>query len=219
MWTQLITKVLEILIVNIILSGDNALVIGVTTLRLPVLQRRKAVFIGAGISIFLRIWLTLFAGALLTLPYLQVVGGILLCYIAWTLIRNESQQDLASDAVKSQPQTLFRAILAIVLADVMMSVDNVVALAGIAAGNEVVLMFGLIVSIGLIMFASTFIAEILVRRRIFKYVGAFIIVWVAGGMIASDPMAVHVPHLLLPFLTIFIVAFLYGIRRVFRASE
>lgn len=213
------TKVLEILIVNIVLSGDNALVIGVTTLRLPVARRRKAVMIGAAISIILRIWLTLFAGRLLTLPYLQVVGGILLCYIAWTLIRPKENNEDIAEGKQRQPQTLAGAITAIVLADVMMSVDNVVALAGIAAGNEVVLVFGLIVSIALIMFASTIIADLISRSRIFMYIGALIIVWVAGGMIASDPLAAHVPHLLLPIVTILTIGFLYGIRFVFRASE
>ncbi|PWI58336.1 hypothetical protein BM613_03710 [Sulfoacidibacillus thermotolerans] len=219
MWMGILAKVIEILLVNLVLSGDNALVIGVTTLRLSAHQRRLAVLFGTAISIVLRIWLTLFAGGLMTLPYLQVVGGIFLCFIAWSLLRAEQQVESAQEAVKSRPKTLLGAIFAIVFADIMMSIDNVVALAGIAAGNEGVLILGLIISIALIMFASTILTKLIARYRFFLYAGALMIVWVAGGMMAKDPMAAHLPHLLLPFTALFLTSFLYGVQRIFRASE
>ncbi len=206
-----VTKLAEILIVNVVLSGDNALVIAMTALRLPPRQRRLAIVAGTGLSILIRIWLTITASALIKLPYLQAAGGVLLAYLAAGLLlrrsgeRGNRQTDFHgahAQATNGKKKSLRRfsgtegdrppirmgeAVVAIVFADVVMSLDNVVALAGIAAGNESLLVIGLLVSVTLIMFASAVIAEMLDRRRLLVYIGAAVLAFVAGGMIAHDP--------------------------------
>ncbi|MHB1629837.1 MAG: YjbE family putative metal transport protein [Bacilli bacterium] len=206
-----VTKLAEILIVNVVLSGDNALVIAMTALRLPPRHRRLAIGVGTGLSILIRIWLTITASTLVRLPYLQAAGGVLLAYLAIGLLlrrpgeRGNRRTDFRGEDAPpttgkkmrlrrfsgtegdGPPIRLGEAVAAIVFADAVMSLDNVVALAGIAAGNELLLVIGLLVSVTLIMFASAVIAEMLDRRRLLVYIGAAVLAFVAGGMVAHDP--------------------------------
>lgn len=210
--------VCEVALVNFVLSGDNAVVIAMATLRLPRDARRRAVWIGTAVAILLRIVLTIVVGRALLFPYVQAFGGLLLAYIALSLLLARQPSDEALRA----PKGLFAAIMVITLADVAMSLDNVVALAGVAAGSEATLILGLIISISLIMFASAWMAEVLSRFRWLQVVGAAVLSWTAGGMIANDPgIQDFLPvSPLYPLIgTVVAVALVYGFIRLFRYSE
>ncbi len=214
-----VIKLAEILIVNVVLSGDNALVIAMTALRLPSSQRRFAIAVGTGLSIFIRIWLTIMASRLVRLPYLQATGGVLLAYLAIGLLLRRADDRGNSQTEGDKPAgRMVEAVAAIVFADVVMSLDNVVALAGIAAGNESLLVVGLVVSVTLIMFASAVIAEMIDRRRILVYIGAAVLAFVAGGMVAHDPALRGWPHGLSLAAAAVLASALYGVIRVLRTS-
>lgn len=208
----------EIALVNLVLSGDNAVVIAMATLRLPQHARRQAVWLGTAVAIALRILLTFVVGRALLFPYVQAFGGILLAYIALSLLL----QPKADRESLRAPRGLLSAIVVITLADLAMSLDNVVALAGVAAGNETTLVIGLVVSISLIMFASAWMAEVLTRFRWLQLVGAGVLSWTAGGMIAHDPGVQQwlTVNPLYPLLaTVGVIALIYGCVRLFRYSE
>lgn len=214
-----VIKLAEILIVNVVLSGDNALVIAMTALRLPSSQRRFAIAVGTGLSIFIRIWLTIMASRLVRLPYLQATGGVLLAYLAIGLVLRRADDRGNSQTEEDKPAgRMVEAVAAIVFADVVMSLDNVVALAGIAAGNESLLVVGLIVSVTLIMFASAVIAEMIDRRRVLVYIGAAVLALVAGGMVAHDPALRGWPHGLSLVAAAVLASAIYGVMRVLRTS-
>ncbi len=215
-----VIKLAEILIVNVVLSGDNALVIAMTALRLPPSQRRLAIAVGTGLSVFIRIWLTIMASRLVRLPYLQAAGGVLLAYLAIGLLlrRADDRGNSQTEEENKPADRMVEAVAAIVFADVVMSLDNVVALAGIAAGNESLLVVGLVVSVTLIMFASAVIAEMIDRRRILVYIGAAVLALVAGGMVAHDPALRGWPHGLSLAAAAVLASALYGVMRVLRTS-
>ncbi len=213
-------NLLEILVVNFVLSGDNALVIALATMRLAKNQRKYAIFYGTVASIVLRVALTLFTSHVLNFPYLQASGGFILLYLAVSLLLT-SEQDNMNNQVRA-PRKLLAAILMIVFADLTMSLDNVVALAGISHGNEQTLIIGLILSISLIMIATHFIAAILTRLRILRYVGAAVLAWTAGGMIGRDVAVVqwfgsmsYIPMV----LGVLIAVLLVLLRQAFNTSE
>ena len=217
-----VLKLAEILLVNVVLSGDNALVIAMTAIRLPVHQRRFAIVAGTGLSILIRIWLTLLASGLVRLPYLQAAGGVLLAYLAVGLLGRRpgtDDRERGQTGVKQSSGRMVGAVAAIVFADVVMSLDNVVALAGIAAGNETLLVIGLVLSVTLIMFASALIANMLEKRRVLVYTGAAVLAFVAGGMIAHDPALRGWPYGLPVAASAALVSVLYGVKLVLRARE
>lgn len=179
-------KVAEIVLVNFVLSGDNALVIAIATLRLPASQRRTAMAFGTALSIALRIGFTLVASRVLQFPYVQAFGGLLLVYLALSLILSDRPHS-SGETFKLRSTRLAGAVLSIAFADVAMSLDNILALGGIAGGNEQLLIIGLIISISLIMFASSVIAAMLSRFRSLIVLGAGVLAWTAGGMMARDP--------------------------------
>lgn len=213
-------NLLEILVVNFVLSGDNALVIALATMRLAKNQRKYAIFYGTVASIVLRVALTLFTSHVLNFPYLQASGGFILLYLAVSLLLT-SEQDNMNNQVRA-PRKLLAAILMIVFADLTMSLDNVVALAGISHGNEQTLIIGLILSISLIMIATHFIAAILTRLRILRYVGAAVLAWTAGGMIGRDVAVVQwfgsMPYIPM-VLGVLIAVLLVLLRQAFNTSE
>jgi YjbE family integral membrane protein len=175
--------VLQIIFVNILLSGDNAVVIALACRGLPGEQRRWGIVLGAGAAVILRVVFVGVIAELMLLPYLKLVGGLALLVIAARLI-------VPDDSDKDEIQAvahLWRAVMIIVIADIVMSLDNVIAIAAIAQGNLLLLVIGLAVSIPLIMAGAALITVLLDRFPILIWAGAALLGWVAGGVIATDP--------------------------------
>ena len=173
---------LEIVWINIILSGDNAVVIALAARSLPPEQQKKAVFFGSGAAVVLRIALTVVAAKLLALPYLQIVGGLLLLWIGVQLLSDE--QDGDGEAKKHG--SLMAAVRTILIADLVMSLDNVIAVAAAAQGSMVLLVLGLAISIPLVIFGSTLMIKLMESFPIIVTLGAALIGWVGGETIVSD---------------------------------
>jgi YjbE family integral membrane protein len=180
------TGLLAIIWVNIILSGDNAVVIALAARSLPVHQQGKAVFWGAGAAVVLRIILTIFAVALLKYPYLKLIGGLLLFWIAVKLLVPE---DGGEGDVESS-DNLFQAIKTILIADLVMSLDNVVAVAAVAKGSMLLLILGLAISIPLVIFGATILMKLMGRYPVIVTIGAALIGYVAGEMMVTDPIVI-----------------------------
>lgn len=174
---------LEIIWVNILLSGDNAVVIALAARSLPQSQQRTAIVAGSAGAIVLRIVLTLVAAELLLLPWLKTVGAVLLVYIGVSLLLPEKDDD--GDA--KQYNSLWSAIRTILVADLVMSLDNVVAVAAAANGNVPLLVIGLAISIPLVIFGSTLLLKVIERLPIIVWLGAALLGFIAGEMLVSDP--------------------------------
>lgn len=174
---------LQIIGVNIILSGDNAVVIALAARSLPLAQQKKAVAWGSGAAVVMRIVLTIVAVELLRLPYLKLVGSVLLLWIALQLLLPEDEGEGHAQAGGN----LMSAIRTILLADLVMSLDNVIAVAAAAKGSVTLLVIGLAVSIPLVVFASTLLLTLMSRFPIIITVGAALLGWVAGEMAIGDP--------------------------------
>jgi len=172
----------KIIGVNIVLSGDNAVVIALAARALPAKQQKQAIFWGAGAAVVMRIILTIFAVALLTLPWLKLIGAALLFWIGVKLlVPEEGGEDVdASD-------NLIAAIKTILIADLVMSLDNVIAVAAAAGGSYVLLILGLAISIPLVIFGATLLIKLMERWPIIITIGAALIGWVAGEMAVTDP--------------------------------
>jgi YjbE family integral membrane protein len=173
----------KIVWINIILSGDNAVVIAMAARSLPPHQQRKAVFWGSGAAVVLRIVLTVVAAKLMALPYLQIVGGLLLLWIGVQLLGEED--DDGEGEAKSYG-SLMAAVRTILLADLVMSLDNVIAVAAAAQGSLTLLILGLAISIPLVIFGSTLMIKLMERFPIIVVLGAALIGWVGGETIVSD---------------------------------
>jgi len=172
---------LKIIGVNVILSGDNAVVIALAARSLPPQQQKKAVFWGAGAAVILRIILTIFAAALLALPWLKIVGSLLLFWIGVKLLIPED----GDDDIKASDQ-LLAAIKTILIADLVMSLDNVIAVAAAAGGHMGLLIIGLAISIPLVIFGATLLIKLMERFPVIITLGAGLIGWVAGEMLVAD---------------------------------
>jgi YjbE family integral membrane protein len=172
--------------VNIILSGDNAVVIALAARSLPPHQQRRAVIWGAGAAVVLRIILTIVAVELLKLPFLKLIGGVLLFWIAVKLLVPEEDGD---EGVKSSSNML-GAIKTILIADLVMSLDNVIAVAAVAKGSILLLVLGLVISIPLVVFGATMLMRLMERYPVIITVGAALIGYVAGEMLVTDPVVI-----------------------------
>jgi YjbE family integral membrane protein len=177
---------LQIIGVNIILSGDNAVVIALACRSLPPHLQRKGIFYGSAGAIVCRVVLTFFAVYLLELPFLKLVGAALLLWIGVKLLL---QDDGEGDGIESA-SNLRDAIRTIIIADVVMSLDNVLGVAAAAKGNVPLIVIGLLISIPLIIFGSTLIMRLMERFPIIVTLGAGLLGYVAGEMAISDP-AIH----------------------------
>jgi YjbE family integral membrane protein len=179
---QFAYSLLQIIIIDLALSGDNAVVIGMAAHRLPPHQRKIAIVFGGGGAIVLRVLLTIIAALLLRISGLQVAGGLLLIWIAFKLLKEEEE---SAEGVDS-PRTLRKAILTILLADLVMSTDNVIAVAGASAGNTTLLMFGLVLSMVILMWMGSVVANLINKFGWLSYVGAAVIAWTGALMIFED---------------------------------
>jgi len=173
----------QIILVNIVLSGDNAVVIALAARSLPAHQQNKAVFWGSGAAVVMRIVLTIVAVEILKLAYLKLVGALLLVWIAVQLLLPE-EEDGERLATSS---TLASAIKTILIADLVMSLDNVIAVAAAAKGSLTLLIIGLALSIPLVIFGSTLLLKLMDRFPVIVTVGAGLLGWVAGEMAVTDP--------------------------------
>jgi YjbE family integral membrane protein len=175
--------VLQIIFINILLSGDNAVVIAMACRDLPQRQRFWGLVIGAGAAVLLRLVFTGVVGQLMLLPYLKLIGGVALVYVAAKLLVPERADTNKVEAVAK----LWRAVRIVVVADIVMSLDNVIAVAAIAQGSLVLLAIGLIASIPIIVAGAALIMVVLYRFPIFIWAGAALLGWVAGDVMATDP--------------------------------
>jgi YjbE family integral membrane protein len=178
-WVALI----KIMWINILLSGDNAVVIAMACRGLPARQRLWGMVLGAGVAVVLRIVFTGVVASLMLLPYLKIVGGLALFYIAAKLLVPEDQDENEVEA----DEHLWRAVRIVAIADIIMSLDNVIAIAAAAGGNMALLILGLAISIPLIVAGAALIMALLDRFPILVWAGAALLGWIVGEVIATDP--------------------------------
>ncbi len=172
----------KIIWINIILSGDNAVVIALAARSLPAAQQRKAIFWGTAAAVILRVLLTFVAAKLLTLPWLQIVGGLLLLWIGVQLLSGEDD----GDGEAKEHGSLGSAIRTILIADLIMSLDNVIGVAAVAKDNLPLLVIGLAIAIPIVIFGSTLMIKVMERYPVIVTIGAGLIGWVGGETIVSD---------------------------------
>ncbi len=176
--------VLQIILIDILLGGDNAVVIALACRKLPEAQRNKGIFWGVIGAIGLRVVLIFFALQLLAVPYLKIVGALLLFWIGVKLVLPEQEDAHANVAAST---TLAGAIKTIIVADAVMSVDNVIAVAGAAHGSMVLVTFGIIVSIPIVVWGSKLVLTLMDRFPIVITAGGGLLGWIGGGMLLGDP--------------------------------
>ena len=173
----------SIVLANIVLSGDNAVVIAMAARTLKPEQQKKAIFWGSAAAIVMRILLTIVAIQLLSLPYLKIIGAILLVYIGVDLLNADEEGDGHGKEINS----MGAAIRTILIADLVMSLDNVLAVAAAAKGDVPLLVLGLVVSIPLIVFGATLLTKVMERFPIIITIGAALLGFLAGEMLMTDP--------------------------------
>lgn len=172
---------LKIIAIDIILSGDNAVVIAMATRNLPKEQQNKAILWGTAGAVFLRILFAAIVVYLLKIPFVMFIGGILLLWIAYKVLVGEEEEA----NIESQ-SNLMKAIQTIIIADAAMSLDNVIAVAGAAHGHVGMIALGVLISIPIIIFGSKLIVRVMEKHTWIAYVGSAILAWTAGEMIVSD---------------------------------
>jgi YjbE family integral membrane protein len=177
--------VLQIIVIDILLGGDNAVVIALACRNLPEKQRKKGILWGVGGAVLLRIALTAFAVTLLAIPYLKIVGGLLLLWIGCKLIMPE--EDNGGGHEINASVSLIGAIKTIIIADFVMSLDNVIAVAAAAKDSLALIVFGLLVSIPVIMWCSQLVLRLMERFPVIITLGGMLLGYIAGDMIARDP--------------------------------
>lgn len=176
------SALMAIVVIDLVLAGDNAIVIGLTARNLPKEQQKKVIFWGTFGAIALRSLLTLAVVWLLKIPGLLLAGGVLLVWIAYKLLVEEKSHDVGSAG------SLLAAIKTIIIADTVMGLDNVLAVAGAAHGDFVLVVLGLLISVPIVVWGSTLIIKWVERFPIIIYIGAGVLAWTAAKMIVDEPM-------------------------------
>jgi YjbE family integral membrane protein len=187
---RLVLSGLSIILIDLLLAGDNALVIAMAVRTLPVRERLLGTAGGAAAAVVLRIALTFAAAQLLGLPYLQLAGGLLVLWIAVKVLRDISDPPVAAPPAKR----LWQAVRYIVAADITMSTDNVLAVAGASHGSLALIVFGLCVSIPFVVLSANLLVEVMNRFPFTIYLGVAILGKVAADMILSDPLTTRTLH-------------------------
>jgi YjbE family integral membrane protein len=175
--------VLQIIFINILLSGDNAVVIAMACRSLPRREQIWGMVIGAAVAVLLRLAFTGLVGRLMLLPYLKLAGGVALIYVAAKLLVPERTDRSKVEAVAQ----LWRAVWVVVVADIVMSLDNVIAVAAIAQGSVLLLAIGLAASIPIILAGAALIMALIDRLPVLVWAGAGLLGWIAGEVISTDP--------------------------------
>ncbi len=187
---QFFTGILSIILIDLVLAGDNAVVIAMAVRRLPRAQRLKGILFGAGAAVVLRVVLTFFVAQLLRISFVKLVGGAVILWIAVKLfVEGEGEADSGKEA-----RSLWQAIRLIVIADITMSTDNILAVAGASHGNLFLLIFGLIVSIPFVVFTSNLLSILMDKYPIIILIGAAILGRVGGEMMITDPFIEKLIH-------------------------
>jgi YjbE family integral membrane protein len=186
----IITGILNIIVINLVLSGDNAVVIAMASSGLSTEYRKKAIFWGATLAVFLRILLTFVAAFLLKVPLVQVIGGLLLAFIAIHLLTPKDKHTEEKQGTSNYK----KAILTILWADLIMSLDNVLAVAGAAGDNFLLLVFGIALSIPIVLAGSTLLTKLMDKYAWISYVGAGVLAWTAGEMVVKDKLVSEYLH-------------------------
>ena len=181
METEFLTALLSIIVIDLVLAGDNAILIGLAARKLPKDQQKKVILWGAIGAIVIRTIATLLVVYLLEIPGLHLIGGILLVWIAYKLLVEEEEHDVKA------ADSLWGAIKTIIIADALMGLDNVLAVAGASHGNFLLVMIGLLVSIPVVMWGSTMILRLIERYPVIVTIGAGILGWTASKMIVGEP--------------------------------
>jgi len=176
-------SILQIIAIDIILGGDNAIIIALACKNLPENKRKLGIFYGAMGAIILRVIMVFFATSLLMISGLKIAGGILLLWIGAKLILDNNKENIIN---VSQEKNLIGAIRTIIIADFVMSLDNSVAIAAAADGNMYLVLFGLLLSIPIIIWGSSFILKLIDKFPIIIYLGSALLGWIAGDMILTD---------------------------------
>ena len=185
--TEQIIIFFQIIFIDLVLAGDNAIIIGMVASQFPAEQRKKIIFFGIGAAIILRIIFTLITAYLLQITGLRLIGGILLLYICYKLyvdvIKDSSDNN---EDIKVDNSSFFKAITTVILADITMSLDNVLGVAGAARDHYTLLVFGLVLSIILMATAATLISKWIKKYRWIGWIGLFAILFVAIELIYTD---------------------------------
>ena len=180
---ELVSGLLSIVVINLLLSGDNAVVIGMAAHRLEPRQRKLAIVLGGTAAIVLRVALTAVAAMLLQIPVLRLVGGVLLIWIAVHLLQEEEESQAGVKAAGSMRD----AVVTILLADLIMSTDNVLGVAAASHGNLSLLIFGLVTSMAILMFLGGLVANLIDRFWWLAYLGSAVIAWTGVTLALEDP--------------------------------
>ncbi|GGE51226.1 membrane protein [Pullulanibacillus camelliae] len=181
--SEMILAILNIILIDVILGGDNAVVIALACRRLPEKRRNKAIFMGTGLAIILRVLLTAITLSLLQIPYLLLCGGLLLVFIAYKLIADKDE-----DIHIKSGTSLFAAIRTIVIADLIMGLDNILGIAGASNGNLILVIIGLCFSVPIIIWGSKVILTAMDHLPGLIYLGGGVLGYTAASMIINEPM-------------------------------
>jgi YjbE family integral membrane protein len=187
---QFFSSLISIVIIDLILAGDNAVVIAMAVRTLPAEKRRKGIILGSGAAVLLRVIATFFVSQMLQINYVKLVGGALILWIAVKLFMEGAPEEGA----QREAATVAQAIKIIVIADITMSIDNMLAVGGASQGNMFLLLFGLAVSIPLVVFTSNLLSLLMDKYPIIVYIGAAVLGRVGGEMIMTDPLTVKLLH-------------------------
>jgi YjbE family integral membrane protein len=184
-WT-FVSGLLSIIFIDLILAGDNAVVIAMAVRSLPRKQRTRGIAFGAGVAVILRVALTFFASQLLQINFIKFAGGAVIIWIAFKLFVEGAPQE----EIKQEAKSLVQAIWVIIIADLTMSTDNVLAVAGASKGNLFLLIFGLTLSIPFVVFTSSLLSLLMDKYPVIIYIGAAVLGRVGGEMMITDPFIV-----------------------------
>jgi YjbE family integral membrane protein len=196
---RFLTDILSIVLIDLILAGDNAVVIALAVRSLPSEQRKKGIFYGAAAAVLLRVIATFFVAQLLQISYVKLIGGAVIIWIAVKLFVEGAPADEAHREAKG----LAEAVKIIVIADITMSTDNMLAVGGASHGNFFLLLFGLALSIPFVVFTSNLLSMLMDKYPIIVYIGAAVLGRVGGEMMITDPVVVNLinPSKLLQYAT------------------
>lgn len=221
--TPYLIPLMQIIWIDLLLSGDNAVVIALACRSLPPEQRRIGILVGTSVAIALRILFALIISYLLNIPFLKAAGGLMLFWVAFQLIKGD---DSGHGEVASA-DTMWKAVRTIAIADVVMSLDNVLALAAASKGNIWLFIAGIILTIPLIIYGSQLVLGLIERFPLFIWAGAGLLGWIAGELIADDPglqtwLGKDIPNLLGAIagaILVVAVGYLYAVRRKHRMKR
>ncbi len=172
----------QIILLDLALGGDNSIVIGMAAKGLPAKQQKQVIFFGTAGAILARFILAALLVWLLAIPYLKTIGGIILVYIGMKLIGHQGKEEMAVEA----KGTLWGAVQTVIVADVIMSLDNVLAIVAATDGNLLLLVIGMLISVPIIIVGSAVVVKVMERFPWIIFAGSLVIGWAAGGMIATD---------------------------------